>query len=421
MPRLMLRTRHVLLALVTASVPAQVAVGDIAVSLFSSTTFTVVIPGFPNTSYATSGFLGTGTGISHAILRDAASATSFLVGGDGFVGRATITGPGAVSYALITNNVGLAAQMTWSDSGQVVLADSGTDQVRALDAISGNVVDLSSGAQPWGTSLSAGAWDPGTGDVVLGGNGELYRLVNGASTATLIVGGLGGFVSAVAFDPVTGDIVATVLTANRLVRVTSGGAVSNIAPAGSLPGPNALDVDPNGDFITGGGVGQMHRIARTGGSPAQIGSAGGPVTGLSIAGSGGYSVPFGQSCNGVSGPVSLTANGPVVVGDALVMTSGNHAPNALGLLVLGLSRTTHLGIPLPFLLDPVLGTANCYANVSLDVTLAGIADASTPANLTFSLIMSPGFAGQQFFAQHACLEPVPGFLSWSNGLAIRVQ
>ncbi len=415
----MLRIPAVALCLLTTWLPAQVALGDVAVSRFSSTTFTVVSPGAGTTSYVTGGFLGTGTGWSHAILRDATPST-FLVGGEGFVGRATVTGPGAVSYALITSNVGLVAQMTWSDSGQVVIADAGTGQVRLLDPISGNVVDLSSGAQPWGTSLSSGAWDPATGDVVLGGNGEIYRLANGASTGTLIAGSLGGFVSAIAFDAITGDIAATVLTANRLVRVTSLGTVSNIAPAGSVPGPNALDVDQNGDFVTGGGTGQIHRVPRTGGAPVLLGNAGGPVTGVSVAGAGGYGVPFGQGCSGASGPVSLLASAPIQVGATVAMTSTNHAPNTLGVLILGLSRTSHLGVPLPFLLDPVLGTANCYANVSLDVTVGGFTDASTPANLTFSLTLPPAFAGHDFYAQHACFEPVPGLLSWSNGLAFRV-
>jgi hypothetical protein len=391
----------------------------VAVSRFSGSTFTIVAGGAA-TSYATGGFLGTGTSFSHAILRDRTTPNSFLIGGDGFVGRATVLGPGSVAYSLITNNVGLVAQMTWNDAGLVVIADGGTSQVRLLDPQSGAVVDLSSGPQPWGNDLSAGAWDPATGDVVLGGSGALYRLATGASTATPIVSGLGGFVSAVAFDPITGEAVATVLTVNRLVRVATGGSVGNIAPPGSLPGPNALDVDHNGDFVTGGGVGQIHRVPRTGGSPVQIGNAGGPVTGVSVAGAGGYGVPFGQACNGVAGPTTLTASGTFQVLSTVTTTSINHAPSSLGVVILGLSRTTHPGLPLPLLLDPVLGTAGCFANVSLDVAILQLTDATTPANLTYTLALPPSFGGHDFYAQHACFEGVPGGMSWSNGLTFRV-
>ena len=255
-----------LACLLSATVSAQVAIGDIAVTGFSTTTFAVIGAPPSVTSYPTPGFQGTGT--SQAILWDRAQPNDFIVGGFGFVGRASITGPGSASYSLITNGIGTAAQMTWDDNGQLVVADSGTGQVRRLDPVTGVVVDLSTGPQPWGTSLSAGAWDPISGDVVVGGSGAIYRLANGSATGTLIVGGLGGFVSAIAFDHVTGEIVATVLTVNRLIRVDSGGNVTNIAPPGSIPGPNALDIDQNGDFIAGGGTGQVYRVLHDGGAPA---------------------------------------------------------------------------------------------------------------------------------------------------------
>ena len=69
--------------------------------------------------------------------------------------------------------------------------------------------------------------------------------------------------------------------------------------------------------------------------------------------------------------------------------------------------------PLPFLLDPVLGTSNCFLNVAADVTFAGFAD---PAGvLTFPFPSTPAFAGFRLYAQHAVLENVPGGFSFSNG------
>jgi len=414
-------TSPLLAFLLSATVSAQVAVGDIAMTGFSSTAFGVLSAGPTVTGYTTPGFLGTGA--SQAILWDRAQPNTFVIGGFGFIGRATITGPGAVTYALITANIGIVSQMSWDDSGGIVVIDSGTNQVRRLDPVSGSVVDLSSGTQPWGLDLSSGARDPVTGDVVVGGSGAIYRLANGGSTGTLVVGGLGGYVTGIAFDPVTGEIIATVLTANRLVRVSSAAVVTDVAPPFSLPGPNALAVDQNGDFIAGGGVGQVYRVPRAGGSPTFLAnntSPNGNVNGLTVAGGGGFGIPFGLGCNGVAGPVSLTAAGPFLVGSTVVLTSTNHAPNTLGVLLLGFSNTVHQTFALPFLLDPMLGTSNCYLNVSIDASLIGFTDAGNPASLAFSLPMSAGFSGIRFYAQHACFEPVPGNLSWSNGLALQV-
>lgn len=402
---------------------AQVASGDIAVTGFSTNAFGVIDASLTVTGYATPGFQGTGAATSQAVLWDPASPNDFVIGGFGFVGRATIAGLGAVAYTLITNNVGTVAQMSWTDSGLIVFVDSGIDQVRLLDPANGTVVDLSAGAQPWGTEANAGALDPRTGDVVVGGSGGLYRLANGSAVATPIVGGLGGYVSAVAFDPATGEIVATVLTVNRVIRVAADGTVSDVAPPFSVPGPNALAVDPNGDFVTGGGTGQVYRVPRAGGSPTFLANNTSPanaVNGLAVAGGGGFGIPFGPACAGAFGSVQLAVQGPYVVGATMLLRSTNHAPNTPGVLVLGLSDTTWLGLPLPLSLDGPLGTSNCWLNVSGDATLAGLSSASAPSTLDFTIVPSPAFAGVRFYAQHVGLEAVPGGLSWSNGVAVRV-
>lgn len=404
--------------LLAAPVAAQVTIGDIAISGFSSTTFGILNAGGGTTSYPTSGFLG--TGLAQTVLFDQQVPNSFLIGGSGFLGRATITGPGSASYVLLTANVGTAVQLSWTETGQVVFIDSTTLQVRLLDPGSGQVADLSSGTQPWGSSLSAGAVDPATGDVVTGGSGAIYRLPAGSSTALPVVSGLGGAVSGIVFDPVTGEIVATVLTANRVIRIDASGNVSDVAPPFAVPGPNALDVDQNGDFVTGGGVGQIYRIPRAGGAPVQIGNYTGPLNGLAVAGAGGYALPFGASCDASFGAATLRATGPFLVGSTIVTSSANHAANSLGLCVLGLSRTSHLGIPLPFLLDPLLGTQQCSAFVSLDATPGDLTGGTAPAAFDFAVPITASFGGKTFFVQHVCLEPVPGLLSWSNGLMIRI-
>jgi hypothetical protein len=241
----------------------------------------------------------------------------------------------------------------------------------------------------------------------------------GSPTAVPVVGGLGGFVSGIVFDPVTGDVVATVLTVNRVVRVDGAGNVTDVAPPGSVPGPNALDVDRNGDFVTGGGTGQVYRVPRAGGAPVLLGNHSGPLNGVAVAGAGGFALPFGAPCAASNGPAELRASGPFLAGSTVTTSSVDHAASTPGILVLGLSRTSHLGIPLPFLLDPIFGTAGCFAHVSLDVTIGGITGPVAPATLSFAVPIPAPFAGQTLFAQHVVVEPVAGSMSWSNALMLR--
>ena len=210
------------------------------------------------------------------------------------------------------------------------------------------------------------------------------------------------------------------LTVNRMIRVSGTGAVTDVAPPFSIPGPNGLDVDHNGDYVTGGGTGQVYRVPHAGGAPVLLANNPGPLNGIAVAGGGGFGIPFGQTCNGTGGPVALTATGPFTVGSTVTTTSTNHEPTTAGVLILGISSSSYLGIPLPLLLDPFLGTAGCYAHVSLDVTSLALTSPTGPATLAFSFTLPPSFSGYRFYAQHACFEPVAGGLSWSNGLAFRV-
>lgn len=410
------------LLLLSLPLPAQLAVGALAMTGFSTTTFGIASTGAASSGYPTPGF----GGLSHAILWDDQNPTDFVIAGAGFLGRATILGPGAVNFTTLTTNVGLVSQLSWDANHDLVFADSGTGQVRRLSLATNTVSDVSSGTQPWGVDLNAGELDPLTGDYFAGSNGAIYRLPAGATQALAapVASGLGGYVTGIAFDPVTGDLLATVLTVNRLVRIDGSGNVSNVCPPGSLPGPNALAVDHNGDFVTGGGTGQVHRIPRAGGTPLFLFNNTNPfgnVNGITVVGGGGYGRPFGSACSAAAGPATLRASGAFRAGQTLTLTSANHAANTLGVLVLGISNTSWLGTPLPLLLDPLLGTSGCSLHVSGDVTTAGVAAASTPADLTFALVLPPAFAGQRFFAQHVGLEPVAGGLSWSNGLAFAIR
>lgn len=408
-----------LLSLFAPGAEAQVAPGDIGVTGFSLNAFGVATP--PSvTGYTTPGFQGTGAATSQAILHDPLNFNDFIVGGFGFVGRATIVAPSVAIYTLITNGISTACQVTWDPSGNIIVADAGIDQVRRLTT-GGVVTDLSIGAQPWGAGLNAGAYQPATGDVIVGGNGGLHRLPSGLTTGVTIASGLGGFVSAVAFDPLNGDILATVLTINRIVRVDSLGVVSDVVPPGTVASPNALDIDINGDMIVGGIAGQIFRVPFNGGATliATNTSPSTNVSGLSVAKlpGGGFSGSFGVACNATFGPATLTATGPFAVGVPFTTTSVNHQPFAVGLWIIGLSNTFFGAIPLPLLLDPLLGTSNCFLNVSADFTATAFANGA--GAMSFSLTPTPPFAGQVVFIQHAALEAVPGGFSFSNGVFIQ--
>ncbi|MCA8976978.1 MAG: hypothetical protein KDC98_19800, partial [Planctomycetes bacterium] len=142
---------------------AQLAPGDIGVTGFSSSDFGVISSG-TTTGYSTPGYGGSGT--SQAILWDPSAPQSFLIGGFGFVGRATVTGPGAVSYTNLTTAIGTACQISFDFAGDVVIADAGVDQVRILNITTNTVTDLTTGAQPWGTTVNAGAFNPTNGDII---------------------------------------------------------------------------------------------------------------------------------------------------------------------------------------------------------------------------------------------------------------
>lgn len=416
----MLRTLPFFLLAVAAA--AQVQTGDIAITGFSANQFGI-LRGTTVIGYTTPGFQGSGTSFAHAVLADPTNLNVFWLAGDGFLGTATINGPGNATYTLRSNALGLASQLSWDDTGGLVIADSGTGQVRRFDPTTNNLVDLSSGPQPWGLDLNAGAFDPLTGDALLGGDSTIYRLARGATTATPWITGLGGFVTTIAFDPLTGDVLASVLTVNRIIRVTRAGVVSDLNPNGSVPGPNALTIDHNGNWISGGGTGQVYRIPYAGGPPTFLAnntSPFGPLTALAVAGRRGDAPVFGSSCAAAAGATTLRANGTLRAGTTVTLVSDNHAASAFGVLVLGLDNTTHQGLPLPYLLDPVFGTVGCRLHVSIDATASALSAPAAPANLSFPLPLPLVLAGRRLFAQHACFEPVAGGMAWSNGVALHV-
>lgn len=131
---------------------------------------------------------------------------------------------------------------------------------------------------------------------------------------------------------------------------------------------------------------------------------------------------FGTACAGAGGPVTLVVQQPFVLlsqpTSQLLMTSGNHAAGAIGVGIVGLSKTVHQGSPLPFPLDALLGTVGCSLYASIDLTMLGLCDVQ--GQLATPLTMSPVLAGFELHLQHAVFENVPGGTSWSQGVSVRL-
>ncbi len=229
----------------------------------------------------------TSPGTAQSILWDPFHPGSAIVGGFGFVGRVTINGPTAV-YAPLTTGISTAAQMSFDTNGSIIVFDAGVDQVRRVDPVSGVVTNITSGGQPWGTSLNAGAVDPITGDIYVGGNNNIYRIPAGTSSAVAFASAWAAgtsFVGWIGFDPLTHEVVAGLLSVNRIVRISAFGVLTDIVPPGTIVGPNGIEADANGDFIVAGGS-TVSRIPNLGGVPTVLGTVTGPtstlITGLSV-------------------------------------------------------------------------------------------------------------------------------------------
>jgi hypothetical protein len=200
---------------------------------------------------------------------------------------------------------------------------------------------------------------------------------------------------------------------------------AGVDPFPGLGGPSGLQFlcsHPDGRLLAGGGstTNSLYTVDLTTGLTTLIGVMSGAADLRGLEALGGYATSFGSGCNGAGGPVTLTVTGNLRANGNLTAVSTNHASNALGAMVLGLSTTSHQGLPLPTSLDPILGTSGCTLYTSIDASLVGITSANAPATLTFAFGLTSAAAGAIFHLQHACFEPVAGGLSWSNGVTLHI-
>lgn len=166
-----------------------------------------------------------------------------------------------------------------------------------------------------------------------------------------------------------------------------------------------------------GGRNELYVIDTTTGVPTLIGSGG--YSDLRAADERfGTIQNFGQGCASPTGTARISALGEPSPGQTLSLRSGGHARGAVAVLCLGASRRSHQGTPLPFLVDPILGTQNCNVWVSLDITLVSTVNLLGLANQ--NLALPNNFDGGIFHAQYAVFENVPGGVSFTDALRVQV-
>jgi hypothetical protein len=177
-------------------------------------------------------------------------------------------------------------------------------------------------------------------------------------------------------------------------------------------------VDDGGTPRLIGGNSALFSINVTTGAVTPIGTAGtlSDVRGAEL--HRGVATQFGLGCASVGAAnASLGAKGDLLAGTTVAMNSPSHAPNSLGLLIVGFSNATYLGAPLPIDLDPLFGTSGCDLHVSADALLPVQANGAGAFAFGFPM---PAVLGGQLFFQLAALEAVPGGWSVTNGLSVQM-
>lgn len=339
-------------------------------------------------------------------------------------------------------------------SGQVYALDShaATTSLLGQGLVGQNATAIDANGTIWSTSRAGSSpnWvysltsvDPRTGaasvvhagipdvrGLAYAGGSMLWAIVNGnpdafysIDTATGVctrigsTGSLGNQGLAVLDGVLYGWNISFGLT--RIDTVT--GHVTNVNPAIGGPGGGGIQfLAARSDGTLIGGKNDLYWIDPASGRYTLIGSFG---PGVDLRGADewfGSAQSFGTGCAGAFGTVSLQVTGVLGANGQATVTSGNHASGAPGALLLGFSRTNHQGLPLPVLLDPLLGTSDCSLLVSIDAMVFGLATNTAPATLSFQLPLPPVAAGLTVHLQHFAFEAVAGGLSSSDGVTLFV-
>jgi hypothetical protein len=243
---------------------------------------------------------------------------------------------------------------------------------------------------------------------------RLVRIDLGSGSVTTI--GSTGFTTLQALTLQQAQFLAWDLT-HGLVRIDHlTGAGTDVNPSVGTGGATIQFLVAMADGRLLGGSNALYEIDPATGVPTLLGS-GGYADLRGAEERFGWADSFGRACLGAGGFVDMNVAGVPEPGNQIQVLSIRHAPNVPGVLCIGLSRTRAGTTPLPFDVDPLLGTVGCHVWQSCDITVFGVG--TFQGRLQFPLTIPTNLRGATFHLQHAAIEPVPGGWSFSNAATVR--
>ncbi|MEZ6038776.1 MAG: hypothetical protein R3F29_14945 [Planctomycetota bacterium] len=332
--------------------------------------------------------------------------------------------------------------VTWS--GQVIAFDSFTGAGTPIGWAGGdmNALARDGNGTLWTAIRQLSSWelatiDPATGNATVVGpsgdlrgmawhQGQMFAVRQGADDLVTIdlASGVETMVGTIGFTGVQslcscdGQLYAWDVNAG-LLRIDAGtGAATDVDPGYGTNGASVQWLARRADGLLVGGNVAVYTIDPNTGVPTAIGGSGlSDMRGAEPLQD--YVRNFGSGCDGAGGQVTSSASIGGGVGAQLTLQSTNHAANAIGMVVFGISSTESNGLPLPVSVDPVFGTSGCTLYVSLDVSLLVLTSATFPATLDLQVPILATWPGASLLVQHAVLENVPGGLSLSDAVAVQ--
>jgi hypothetical protein len=347
----------------------------------------------------------------------------------------------ALAFALSPLTAQDMIGVTWT--GSVVAFDSFTGSSTILGGTSANMNSLARDANGtlWTVRRPAASWELATINPTTGSStavapcsdirglawhqGQLFAVRDGGDELVTIDRTTGaettigpiGYSAVQSLASIDGQLFAWDVNFGLLGVNASTGAGADVAPGFGTGGASVQWLARRADGRLVGGDTSIYVIDRTTGVPTSVASV---LIGLRGAEPRqNYVRNFGTGCNGAAGQVASSASLGSGPGATLTLQSTNHAANAIGIVLFGLSNAQANGAPLPASVDPVFGTSGCTLYISPDVSLIAPTSASFPATLTLQVPVLPSWPGLSLFAQHAVLENVPGGISLSDAVVVQ--
>ncbi|MFK7741800.1 MAG: hypothetical protein AB8H80_15885 [Planctomycetota bacterium] len=303
-----------------------------------------------------------------------------------------------------------------------------SDEQGALWTVSrvtlGTPTYLLTSIQPGSLALQAQHVVPDLRGLADAGNGELFAAefqlsgpsllsrIDTATGARTVIGPMAANVEALAMHQ--GTLYGYSTDEGLGTIDTSDGSFAALSASPVLIGARWLATSPD-DQLIGGAVG-YYEFDTTTGFPLLYANGSSQLRGAAVSG---LSLPYGTGCGGIE----LRCTGSLKAGSWLTTRStGYPQTGALvgigGAILIGTSRTAIQGVPLPFDLDPVLGTSGCTLLTSSEASELSFTTGSAPS-LYRPIEVPLGVAGQTFYVQHAGFD-FGGNYYWSNGVEVRI-